>query len=668
MGAEDPEASAPLPPLVGDGVVGSMSAHWQQWKRMGAPRAIVQWLRGGVPLVWASPPQPVKIERAQQEKKLIEEIGALVKSGAFKVEDTKFISPTFIIPKRDGGTRLIHDLRHINKSIAPPKFTLRGAKDAASVVNESNWLVSLDLMHGYQQVAMHRKARQYLGAQWKDKTVVSTVLPFGLNLSPYIFTRITSWLARQIRERFKLRVAVYVDDFLLGGDTREELAAGMEKVKDFFSQLGVILSPKTSQDPSQCIEFLGFLWNSATKEISVTPSRRREYRREVKNLLRHPQSLAVWRKVIGKLLFLREAVGTTLRHTRSLMKLMQTARKGHLLEATGEARDDLLWWLDRLRSLPRLSLKTQPVTAVISTDASDNGLGAVVEMFGNTATSPQTLQGVMEGRKTLEAPSRNPNPHINAKEIEALLETLRQNQEQLENRRVLWYTDNTTAKAAIARQGTQNISSPAWEMTKEVVDLAARNNIELVPRWVPGRLNGGADKLSRIGEKHSEWKEALSKIFLTWGPLSEDPCGFTADPTAILETLEWAGKRTLLAPRTKDIGIVVPLLAKVATKEIPHSPPSAWEAMAVMITPLWRGARWWPLLEELRVSFLPLGRLKHPDLVGWEERNRHPSNWTASLIPTRTLCGHREQRRHIRRFLEASLDGDTIQEEKKMEN
>ena len=140
--------------------------------------------------MWASPPQPPEHKKVKQEKKIAEEIGALVKSGAFRVQETKFVSPTFLIPKRDGGTRLIHDLRQINKAIIPPKFTLRGARDAASVVNESCWLVSLDLMHGYQQVAMHRRAREYLGAQWQDKTVVSTVLPFGPNLSPYVFTRI----------------------------------------------------------------------------------------------------------------------------------------------------------------------------------------------------------------------------------------------------------------------------------------------------------------------------------------------------------------------------------------------------------------------------------------------------------------------------------------------
>ena len=237
--------------------------------------------------------------------------------------------------------RLIHDLRNINTALTPPKFTLRGAGDAAAVTRDSQWLVVLDLKRGYQQVAVDVKARNYLGASWGDKTVVSTVLPFGLSLSPYIFTRITEWLARQVRKRFGLQVAVYVDDFLLGAQSEEELLTGLRKVKNFFEKLGVIISEKTSQIPAREVEFLGFLWNAERKEISVTKERCREYRRRVSNLLRHPQSPQTWRKLVGKLLFLRDAVGGTVRHVRSIIAALNEGKNLRLVEAKEEAAADL---------------------------------------------------------------------------------------------------------------------------------------------------------------------------------------------------------------------------------------------------------------------------------------------------------------------------------------
>ena len=168
----------------------------------------------------------------------------LVQAGTFIPYDDPFISPTFIIPKKSGGMGLIHDLRGINSSITPPRFTLKGAAEAADVTRKSEWLVALDLAQGYQQVAVAREARKYLGAMWGDRPVATTVLPFRLNLSPYIFTRITSFLARLVRKKLGLNVACYIDDFLLGANTREELEAGLAGVKSLFKRLGVVLSSK----------------------------------------------------------------------------------------------------------------------------------------------------------------------------------------------------------------------------------------------------------------------------------------------------------------------------------------------------------------------------------------------------------------------------------------
>lgn len=592
--------------------------------------------------MWERPPRATPVlGRASQPQEVKEEISKLVRNGAFVPMETRFVSPTFLIPKRDGGKRLIHDLRGINTALMPPKFTLHGAQDAATVVRESKWLVALDMKHGYQQVAMSPKARKYLGAQWGERTVVSTVLPFGLSVSPYVFTRLTTWLARQIRKRFDVNVAVYVDDFLIGAQTKEALRAGLEKTKAFFDRLGVKLSDKTSQEPAEQVEFLGFTWDAREKLISVTRERCREYRRGVRNLLRHPQSLQVWRKVVGKLLFLKEAVGATMRHTRSLLWTMRRAQKGELIPAEGEAREDLLWWEAQLRSPPKLSLTQHPVSAVITTDASDTGLGAVVEIIRNTNKDngqEQTQDGEPE-KAMMTATTRNPALHINTKEMEALLEALKKHKEDLKNKRVVWFTDNQTAKAAIARQGTQALSAAAWGMAKEVTDLVTQNKIELVPRLVPGRLNGGADMLSRPNEERSEWEHALSKIALEWGPLKEDPFGFTGEPTSVFETLQWASKRALIAPHIMGIGRALTLLTLAAHKDAQNSHPSSWESMAVVVVPHWKGALWWPLLQDLCVASLPLGRLRHPSLARWEERNGHPSEWRAFLVPTRMPSG-----------------------------
>lgn len=544
-----------------------------------------------------------------------------------------------MIPKKDGTMRLIHDLREANKHIAPPRFTLHGARDAAAVTRKSNWLTVLDLKHGYQQVAMEPGARKYLGAKLGEETIVSTVLPFGLNLSPYIFTRLTNWLARQIRARFGLEVAVYIDDFLIGASSREALEEGIRKVKAFFRRLGVVTSEKKEIQAANSVEFIGFVWDARNKTVGVSRERRREYRRAVKNLLRHPQSRATWRRIIGKLGFLREAVGPTMRHIRSLLHAVAARTSGQkLLEASGEARRDLEWWCERLKGGVEMSLNVVPVSASITTDASDGGLGFIVET-ARRRSEEKGKEARFEGCRE----SRDPESHINKKEIEAMLRALQEHRDKLQGRRVVWFSDSTTALAAIRRQGTQRLSRAAWELTKEVLDLAERENIAILARHVPGRLNCAADALSRPEEERGEWERALEKVTSKWGPLQEDPCGATREPTSLLEGLEWAEGRTLLLPKVWRIGEVVEHVKLCAAREAPEGCPSMWDRMAVLITPLWRGAVWWPAVERMRVDFIRLGRLHSEDTRRWAQRNGHAPEWTASLVPVQTPCGPRRQ-------------------------
>ena len=375
----------------------------------------------------------------------------LIQTGAFIKQECTVISPTFTIPKKDGTLRLIHDLRQINRELVAPHFTLNGAREAANVVRTSKVLVTLDLCKGYQQVVMAKEARPFLGAIWKQSTIASTVLPFGLSISPYVFTRLTSWLARVIRNKIGLNVAVYVDDFMLGAESNEVLMSGLVRVRELFQRLGVVLSPKTEQVPREEVEFLGLVWNSKEKTVSISTERRREYRKRIKNLLRGPQLKKTWEQAIGKLLFLREVVGQTLRRVRSFMRLIKGQKRDRLISAEGESREDLMWWLEALTRPVSFKLTETPVSATIVTDASREWLGGVLELWdSNNAKSYKGYpwaanQEGEKGKKYLQTRVTEPGDHINVKELEALYRGLKSNKEILKDRRIIWFTDNIAA-------------------------------------------------------------------------------------------------------------------------------------------------------------------------------------------------------------------------------
>lgn len=324
------------------------------------------------------------------------------------------------------------------------------------------------------------------------------------------------------------------------------------------------------------------------------------------------------------------------------------------MEATGEALEDLRWWSEKLRNRMELSLKVEPVTASVTTDASDGGLGIIVNV--EAAERGEKREGQIEQSLVVEEPSA----HINRKEIEAIWKALEGHKQELRGRHLVWYSDSMTALAAIRRQGTQKLSPAAWEITKKVLDLAEQEGIKILPRHVPGRLNGAADCLSRLGEERSEWEHALQKITRKWGPLQEDPCGATREATSLLEGLEWSKKRTLLFPKVGNIGNTVKYLSLCAADRAPKDHPSLWERMAVVVTPLWKGSTWWPALERMRVEYIDLGRLGKDETKGWQRRNGHKPEWTASLVPLRTHSGQRGPERSMKEYSSGFLVGKNM--------
>lgn len=560
---------------------------------------------------------------------LVREMEQLIKDGAFTLPDTEdvVVSPVFMIPKRSGGMRLIHDLRAINAHLEAPHFSIHGCKDAASVVRSSQWLCALDLRRGYQQVLMDRSARRFLGACVGGKTVVSAVLPFGLSLSPYIFTRLTNWIAGMVRKRTGLSVAVYIDDFLVGAPTKEEIEKGLGEIRRLFDELGVVLSTKKPITIAREVEFLGFRWSAEKKTIGLTEERRKEYRRVIKNLLRSPHPVKRWRTAIGKLVFLKEAVGPTLRHVRSIIRLVKGRRDTTRIRATGEAEEDLIWWSEVLARTSEMSLLCREVSASIASDASDAAVAYSLELDG---VRLQKSIPVQEGAK-----------HINARELEALLECLKEHGDLLKGRRVIWYCDNVSARAAVTRQGSQQCGEIMWQTTKEVIDLLNQKDIKIVAKYVPGSLNRAADALSRPLQEEKEWAEVLRMVTDRWGPLQLDPCGATRPSTGPLEDTSWSQSRTLLKPDTKRIMETVELLELVVDKEARRTPASFWESCAVIVTPTWQKATWWNTLTNLRVDWIELGRLQDRSLMAWASRNGHNPSWTASLVPTRMRCGLR---------------------------
>merc|ERR1711895_291884 len=100
-----------------------------------------------------------------------------------------------------------------------------------------------------------------------------TVLPFGMRLSPRTFVKCTQAALVPLRQQ-GIRISTYIDDWLLYGDTPQQVVLHTKIVLDHLASLGFTVNMEKSMlVPSQQITFIGVVLDSVTLTARLSPER-----------------------------------------------------------------------------------------------------------------------------------------------------------------------------------------------------------------------------------------------------------------------------------------------------------------------------------------------------------------------------------------------------------
>jgi hypothetical protein len=142
-------------------------------------------------------------------------------------------------------------------------------KTVTNLLQQGDFLTSIDLKDASHHVLIHPQSRHLLRFQWRQQIFQYRVLPFGLSLSPLIFTKILKPVLRWARRK-GIRITAYLDDLLIMGKTYQETKHATQQVCERMTQLGWLLNhQKSSLTPSQSLTHLGLHINTSTMTISI---------------------------------------------------------------------------------------------------------------------------------------------------------------------------------------------------------------------------------------------------------------------------------------------------------------------------------------------------------------------------------------------------------------
>ncbi|CAB4039512.1 Hypothetical predicted protein, partial [Paramuricea clavata] len=176
-------------------------------------------------------------------------------------ESGEVLSPIFITPKKDGTSRVIFNLKALNQFVSYHHFKMDTLDTAIRLMRPGCFMTSIDLKDAYYSIPIALEHQNYLKFIWRDKLYCFTCLP-------------------------------------MEGSHAECLQATLNAVK-LIINLGFKVHPDISVTlPSQCIEFLGFLLNSVTMTVTLTPDKQAKLIRLCQTFLR-PNTLFTIRQVVS---------------------------------------------------------------------------------------------------------------------------------------------------------------------------------------------------------------------------------------------------------------------------------------------------------------------------------------------------------------------------------
>ncbi|KAI4882368.1 hypothetical protein NFI96_008891, partial [Prochilodus magdalenae] len=461
-------------------------------------------LKDDIPVqrAYSSVPKPLFREVKDYIQDLLAK-GWIVKS------KSPYSAPVVCVRKKDGSLRLCIDYRLLNQKTVQDRHPLPRIQDLIDTLGGHSWFSILDQGKAYHQGFMAEGSRHLTAFITPWGLYEWVRIPFGLSNAPAAFQRSMEEMLDSLRDECCIP---YLDDVLCYARTFEEHVEGVRHVLRALQRHGVKLRPEKCELFRQEVRYVGRLVSA--EGVRIDP-RDLDAVRALGG--KTPQTIGDVRKLLGFLSYYRSYVQDFARIARPIYELLQVTHevqqgrsvqkktKGPQLPSrtavnwTCRHQEVLQRIIDMLTSPPVLAYPDFALPFVLHTDASEQGLGAVLYQ-----DQGGKLRVIGYGSRTLTAAERNYRLHSGKLEFLALKWAICE-----KFRDYLYYashftvfTDNNPLTYVMS---TAKLNAVGHRWVGELSDF--HFNI----KYRPGRLNVDADTLSRIPLDINEYATECTK-------------------------------------------------------------------------------------------------------------------------------------------------------------
>ena len=279
-----------------------------------------------------------------------------------RIDASPWVSPIVVTRRKNGAVRMCVDLREPNKAVVMDSHPLPHMDDLFSEMRGATVFSTIDLANAYHQVLLAEESRDMTAFITHEGLFRFRRVPYGLCSAPSAFSKMMSLVLKDLKG-----VQNYLDDVIVYGTDKEDHDRNLQAVLTALKEAGLQLNKEKCHFNQTSLRFLGHTISAQgllpvkdhLKAITEAPA---------------PTDDTTLRSFLG----LTGWYAKYVENYASLVEPMRECLRGDTFQWTAAAQSSYDAVKAHIVNSPALSVFDPSLPTIVSTDASDYGLGAIL--------------------------------------------------------------------------------------------------------------------------------------------------------------------------------------------------------------------------------------------------------------------------------------------------